>query len=385
MSLASLPADHAAGPAQPVQDGELKWSARLFLAIAAVWTFVGVAFFLAWLPESRESDWPWMSEAIWTGVNYALWILITPAVFFLAKRHPVPGASRDRNLPVHALAALGLAALQTTSLFLLCRWIDPWFSKHNTSLAQAFLYGGYRVMTGIATYGVVLFAFSIDAAHRRSRIEERRTGELRRQLAEAELQALRMQIQPHFLFNTLHSISSLIFESPPEAQRMIARLGDFLRATLERGAAKTVPLKDELKFAGLYLEIERVRFADRLKVDVAAPPDLSSAEVPTLILQPLLENAIRHGVARAMGPVALTVAAEARGGALQIVVANRQLSPGGGEAGPAPTGGLGLANTRARLVRAYGDGASLTCAAPAPGAFEATLRLPLRTVQAGAG
>src|SRR5207248_259251 len=174
-----------------------------------------------------------------------------------------------------------------------------------------------------------------------------REGELR--ASQAQLQALKMQLHPHFLFNTLHSISALVHRDPEAADKMIARLGDFLRLTLDASATQEVPLRRELEFLNCYLDIERVRFSDRLTTSIEVDPRVLDCRVPNLILQPLVENAIRHGVSQRTAPGHVRVSAERLGDALRLEVSDNgsglsQQPP----ARPAGSGGVGLSNTRAR-------------------------------------
>ena len=324
MSPVSLRPDPAADTRAATLDGELRWSWRLFALMTAAWVLYGLALYVSGQAEGSTTPWRW--DLIWRGSNAVLWLAFTPAIFVLTRAFPVPGEHRIRNATFHGLAAVGLAVAHLLIFLPLNHWLIPDFPSPYPSLAAAFANQTvYRTVTGVITYGVVFFVFASDAHYRRARFEALRAEELRRQLAEAQLQALRMQIQPHFLFNTLHSIASLIQEAPSEALAMVARLGDFLRAALERGAVQTLRLEDELRFPELYLDIQRVRFGDRLSVTVDAAPEVLGAETPSLILQPLVENAIQHGVAPALGPVDLTIAARRRDGDLEVSLRNSEL------------------------------------------------------------
>jgi two-component system, LytTR family, sensor kinase len=376
MSRNSLASGQAADALADLQAGQLRWSWRLFGLMALAWSLMGLAFYAS--AQAEGSTTPWTSEAIWRGVNALLWLAFSPPIFFLTRAFPVPGDHAVRNVAIHFLAALGLSVAHLVIFLPVNAWIDPDFHLRYPSLAAAFANQEvYRTVNGVITYGVVFFVFASDAHYRRARLEAFRSEELRRELAEAQLQALRMQIQPHFLFNTLHSIASLIHEAPSEALTMVSRLGDFLRAALERGSAPSLRLEDEIKFAELYLDIQRIRFGDRLTVTMEVAPEALGAEAPSLILQPLVENAIRHGVAPALGAVELAIAARRRDGMLEVTLRNTERDPGAAATAGPPAEGLGLSNTRERLARAYGDRASLSVEKPAPGAFQVTVRLPM--------
>jgi hypothetical protein len=199
---------------------------------------------------------------------------------------------------------------------------------------------------------------------------------------EARLRALRLQLNPHFLFNTLNGISTLVAEGRgPEANRMLSRLSDFLRATLERTDTEEIPLSEEIEFACQYLEIEEARFGDRLRVDIAVEPGTERALVPPLILQPLVENAVRHAIQP-----------REEGGSIEITARRREewLTLGvvddgpGVAAGADPGRGVGLSNTRQRLAELYGGGAELHLEPGAAGGLAVSVRLPFRAAAAGA-
>jgi two-component system LytT family sensor kinase len=214
-------------------------------------------------------------------------------------------------------------------------------------------------------------------SHAAAYYQRYREGELR--ASQAQLQALKMQLHPHFLFNALHSISALVHSDPDAADKMIARLGDFLRLTLDSAAAQEVSLRQELEFLNCYLDIERTRFRDRLTTEIHADPQVLDCVVPNLILQPIVENAIRHGVSQRAAHGHVEVRASRAGNALRLEVRdNGRGLPVGDEAGRGKQGGgVGLANTRARLQQLYGGAYRFELQnAPAGGAV-VTLELPL--------
>ena len=204
---------------------------------------------------------------------------------------------------------------------------------------------------------------------------EREAALYARAAQDAELRALRYQVNPHFLFNTLNSLSSLVMrERADEAERMILNLSTFFRASLTREANDNVTLAEELKLQLLYLDIEKVRFPERLVVKVLVPEELLGALVPALILQPLVENAIKYGVSRSQRPVTVTIAAEAIGDRLEIWVRDDgEGLPTGQESGC----GVGLANVQARLKAAWGDAAHSIAGAPSAGGWLVRLSMPL--------
>ena len=199
----------------------------------------------------------------------------------------------------------------------------------------------------------------------------------------ARLRALRLQLNPHFLFNALNGVSTLVAEGrSAEANRMLARLADFLRATLERTDTDAIPLSEEIEFACRYLEIEQARFGERLRVDISVAPEAEAALVPPLILQPLVENAVRHAIAPRESGGAIAISAERRDGWLTLGVRDDGPGVGGGEprdgAEEPRSGGVGLSNTRERLAELFGDRAELRLISSAGAGLEASIRLPFR-------
>jgi two-component system, LytTR family, sensor kinase len=205
--------------------------------------------------------------------------------------------------------------------------------------------------------------------------------QLERRLAETRLQLLNMQLQPHFLFNTLNTIAELVHEDAEAADRMITALSDLLRQTLDLRGAQEIPFDMELRLLGTYLEIQKTRFGDRLQVHIASDDDVANAHVPVLLLQPLVENAIRHGLAIRRPAGCVRIEARREAGTLLIAV----IDDGPGAAEEAVTGreGIGLGNTRARLNALYGTGHAFELANVPGGGARVSIRLPFRTSAEG--
>jgi two-component system LytT family sensor kinase len=209
------------------------------------------------------------------------------------------------------------------------------------------------------------------------RVLERRSAELRAAAQNAELRALRYQVNPHFLFNTLNSLSSLILTDKREqAERMILNLATFFRTSLSGDPTEDVSLAEEIALQRLYLDIERVRFPDRLHVQIDLPESLATAQVPGLILQPLVENAVKYGVSRTTRPVTIAIRARQRADQLVLTVEN-SAAVGPCEAGPIDGTGVGLRNVCDRLIARFGDEAKCRWGAPSPGSFEVELTMPI--------
>ncbi len=237
---------------------------------------------------------------VWWATRFYLWAALSPAVVALLRCFPLQPIAASRAF-LHFLASLIFSLIHmglhlSLAVVLMGRATLPGGSS---SLLVQFV---HSYPLGVLAYWVIIVIVNTTNHYERIGVEQLRSSKLQAQLAEARLRTLQMQLQPHFVFNALHSLSDLVTDEPKTAVRLIARLGDFLRLTLQNSTAQGVPLKRELDFLDAYLEIERVRFGDRLKVVFEIDPQSLDAEVPSLILQPLVENAIRHGVASHIGP-----------------------------------------------------------------------------------
>jgi LytS/YehU family sensor histidine kinase len=212
-----------------------------------------------------------------------------------------------------------------------------------------------------------------------TRQRELRTAQLERGLAQAELRNLRLQLQPHFLFNALNTISSTMYDDPRSADRMIGQLSQLLRLSLRTSHAQEVPLRDELEVLGCYLGLMKARFGNRLRADVVAPSDTLDALVPSLLLQPLVENAIRHGNASHASGGAIEIRVERVGASLLLSVMDD--GPGAPAGADVFAQGIGLSATRDRLRLLYGDGHRFDAGNRGPG-FAVTIALPYRRAAA---
>jgi two-component system LytT family sensor kinase len=310
----------------------------------------------------------WLRALAEDAATVLVWTLFTPVILALVRRYPVERGAVRRHLPVHALAALALGSVDVVLSFWVARYTylyGPfwprfyWISLHYEVLSYA----------GVAAVGHMLDVY------RRYRERELDAAQLQTQLARAQLHALEMQLQPHFLFNTLNSISELVHDDPMAAELMVAQLGDLLRMTMSGEGRQEVPLWRELEVVGAYLEIERTRFQDRLSVKKQVEPDVLDALVPTLLLQPLVENAVRHGLSPRVAPGTVTLSARRVGDRLRLTVRDdgRGLPPPGERRER-----VGVGNTRARLRQAYGDAHRFELADAPGGGTQVLIEIPWR-------
>jgi len=359
-----------------------RWVRRA--AVFGLWTLVGLFFstqgYLI-LTRVYGSDEPFWIIAANTLAGWYVWAALSPVVARLARRYRVARGTWRRALPAHGLFACAFAALDilVAVTFLAVLWSAVGYDVSWAKFARynLILFFHWNVLVYAALVAVVHAADYSQQARDR----ERRALHLEAQLSAARLRALQAQLHPHFLFNALNGIAELIHEDPAAAERMVLRLGDLLRTALRESDAQEIPLARELEFVRAYLEVEEARFQDRLSVDWRIDPATLTALVPALVLQPLVENALRHGVAGGTGPCRVTVGAAVTGGSLRLEVSDTGpgLPPGGAAEG------LGLSNTRLRLEHLYGRGGTLELDSPAGGGTVAAVVIPRCTPPAGAG
>jgi two-component system LytT family sensor kinase len=355
------------------------------------WTLVGVIYFGQ--NVTRRFYWddpnPWQDIRYWSA-NIYFSALLTPLILWAGRRWPLERNNLARTIPLHVLLSIAWAISR-----LMLEWgfhltwnrfwpIEPPITPRS-EITLLVIFGFH---TAIVAYWVV---FSIQTAFRNyARFQEReqaalradlRASQLETQVAQARLGALKAQLQPHFLFNTLNAIVVLVRQQKGrQAEETLARFSDLLRAVLADMELQEVPLARELEYLKLYLSIEQLRFSDRLRVEYDIDADLLDAAVPHMGLQPIVENAIRHGVGQRASLGAIRIAARRAGDELQVTVSD----DGPGFAATCVTAGhgLGLSNTRARLKQLYGGRSELRAGAAPGGGAEVTMILPYHLVEA---
>ncbi|HEY1404533.1 MAG TPA: histidine kinase [Pyrinomonadaceae bacterium] len=373
---------------------------RTILILIAVWTLVGLTFAsLSFFGTLAISDYRRVNLVgifVWNLTAFYLWALLAPLIALLARRYRLDRQHWPRSLfLVHLPASLLFPALHLC-LYLPLYWLSGGvLTREFPTLLSLFSYQLFaNLPMTVSIYWLILIAINALDYYRSFSVAEVKASELRAQLAQAQLHALKMQLHPHFLFNTLNSISALLHRDAEAADQMVARLGDFLRLTLENSGDQEVTLEQEMAFLRCYLEIETVRH-DRLSVETDIEPPTLAALVPNLILQPLVENAIRHGISRQSAPGRLAIrAARSSNGRLRLQVEDNGpgLSLVSEADAPAPddlltrtlTGGVGLANTRARLEHLYGADGRLTLERATPRGMIVTLEIPFQVEDAPA-
>ena len=351
------------------------------LLIAVAWTLFGIysglqTHYRSTLWGRPFGFWPSMRlEVAYT----TIWVVATPAVLFLARKFAIPSPRWLRNSAIHVIAALTFAAIIKLTWDVTARPPGSVYQKEGINTTSVLKSVTSALDSGTMLYVVTVLASYAYSYYRRFEKERLQASELQRQFTNAQLHALKMQLHPHFLFNALHTISGLVRQDADAAERMIARLSDFLRMSLEDSLVQQVPVSEELRFLDLYLDIERVRFEDRLEVNFDVEPEALNALVPNLILQPLVENSIRHGVSHRFSGGRITIAARRTGGTLTLSVADN--GPGTPSKYPLAEG-VGLSNTRRRLQRMYDDRQQLSMVHPSGGGLEVRIVIPFETISA---
>ena len=354
--------------------------------VAIVWSIVALVFSAqnaaSAAVQGRPFGWQW--DVVHEFVYFGVWALCTPLIAARARRHWIEPGSGPRAWLAHLATAIVLAPLQVAATYLLhglgllaVGMLEPaafpgWLEARGRSILLL-------SFTGALYYWVVVGVYYA-AAYRRMYLAEQAEA------AQASLDALRAQLQPHFLFNTLNSIGVLVEENPPAAARVLLRLSELLRMVLRQESRHEVSLDEELASLASYVEIQRIRFEERLAVHVEVQPRVGGALVPWLVLQPLVENAIRYAVEPRAAGGRVTVRARRDGEWLRLEVSD----DGAGIAGTDGVDrsrngeGVGLTNTRARLRRLYGTRHQLRIGPGELGGFRIEIQLPFREREEGA-
>ena len=336
-----------------------------WLAVFAGWSVLVVVFAVSSSLTYALNYQPprWRYTLMMAATEWYVWAALTPFIIWLSWR-------------IRTFGWLGLLIMAADGLLV------AFFKVTLTRVLRGAIVGGdeYFQITNLVVHYLIFWAIVLAAQVWRyygdAQQRELRTSQLEALLAQTRLQMLSMQLQPHFLFNTLNTIAELVHQQPAAAERMIGGLSHLLRETLHAGLVDRVPLSQELALLERYVDIQRARFGDRLRVTVTVAEDAAPALVPTLLLQPLVENSIKHGIGAKAGAGHIDITAAREGHVLRIAIADdgRGLPPG------SLAGGVGLENTRARLQALYGAGSfELTIVNRPTGGALVSILLPWQT------
>jgi len=351
---------------------------KRLLRIVLVWLGVA-AFFITQnvlMKVSRHLGIDWQWDIFHEVVFAMMWAACTFVILWAADRWRLePGARRGsvaRHLALMlVIAMVQIAGTYTVHYFILSALGHPPMQSLGALIGGGIIWG---IFTGSLYYWVIIGIYTAFLYPRLYHAQRTAAAELQAQLTHAQLDALRLQLHPHFLFNTLNAIAALAPGDSARAQRMLARLGDLLRQTLDTDAAE-ITVEQELKLLAPYVEIQRLRFEERFRYSERVEPETLPALVPALLFQPLVENAVQHGVSRRPEGATVTLAVARRGAQLALEVTDDGPGPGSGSKGG---NGIGLANTRARLAQLYPGAHRVDLAAGQDGGARVTVEIPYR-------
>jgi len=359
----------------------LKWS-----VITGAWILLGVIYVIPIYLEVRAEGMAhsFVRVFAWGILSWLVWAPLTPAIIGLARRFPLVGGPWKTGLAVHIPAFLLFSALHSAAAVAIVLTIQPWdnMGSSPTAFWPRFVarFKGSLGADLLIYGGVVGVCYAVDY-YRKYREREFVAAQLETQLAQAQLDSLRMQLHPHFLFNTLNGIVGLVRDNNNQAAvTMLVGLSDLLRHALEHSDRQEIELKEELNFIKLYLSIQQMRFSDRLHVDFDIDPATMHALVPNLLLQPLLENALKHGIGRSAEAGSIKITATKYDGRLSITVTDKGAGlPNNWQL--KTSSGIGLANTIARLQQLYGENYRFDIRNRDQGGVEVEVVMPLRIFQ----
>jgi two-component sensor histidine kinase len=363
----------------PTRSWWLRWG-----TILGVWAGLGIIYAGPIYLEVRAEGMNHAASRVfsWGILTWCAWAPLMPVMVWLARRYSLVGSAWKRNVLVHVPAFLIISAAHSAAATVITLTVKP-FDNMGTS-PMAFWPRFLSRMAGafgsdLLVYGAVIGVCYAFDYYRKYREREFLATQLEAQLAQAQLESLRTQLHPHFLFNTLNGVVGLVRDNKNEAAvNMLVGLSDLLRHALEHSTQQEVELKEEIDFLELYLNIQQMRFSDRLQIKLDIDPNTTGALVPSLILQPLAENALRHGIGRSVASGLVGISSHLENGSLKLTVfdngaglpENWQLKSGGG---------IGLANTAARLEQLYGENHRLDVRNRPEGGVEVVIVVPFRT------
>jgi signal transduction histidine kinase len=346
------------------------------------WTVIGLSFASQFFLASAlfgYSTVTWGQAVSLTLGDWYVWAVLSLPVIWFARRFPLHRRNWAKLLVIHTAASLVVCIAYVFARAAVGQLQNPLLGMTTTFWGTVEILFLKNTFLNILIYWIIVSDSLAFDYYRKFRDRELRAAALERRLAEARLMALQMQLNPHFLFNALHTISALMHVDVEKADRTLARLSELLRFALENTDANEVRLRDELEFLRRYLEIEQTRFGERLGVRLDIPADTLDALVPNLILQPLVENAIRHGIEPHRKTGLVEIRARRDGGRLQLEVRD---NGSGLPTDQAWSEGVGLANTRARLEHLYGRGQTFALTPAPEGGLVAGLTIPFRETPA---
>jgi two-component system, LytTR family, sensor kinase len=352
-------------------------SVRRFALLFVLWTTVACLFTTQWYAYDSVHGRPdrYLVYVRWNIEQWYAWLVLSPFILRLATKRPIDLRYPWRAFPLHLVASVLVAFFALLVQSVISHFLEPAPSSFFGSVPFLLT---KDVAMGIITYWALTVLAQTLHFYKENSERQVRESQLEQQLAKAQLQVLQMQLHPHFLFNTLHAIGTLIREDPDSAEQMLLDLSSLLRTFLEQEASQQISLRRELHLVDLYLGIQRIRFKDRLTISMDIAPSTLDCAVPSLILQPLVENAIVHGIAKNPGSDEIRIMSEQRDGRMIVEIRNSNsiltadVSPGG------QGWGVGLLNTKQRLAQLYNGSAQLSIEPQRPRGFVCSIAMPMK-------
>jgi LytS/YehU family sensor histidine kinase len=349
-----------------------------WVAATSFWVFIAALSGLQiWLLSQQPGEQIALGRAlVWQSTFYLAWIPFTVPLWQWVATRPHEVASRWSLIGVHLAVSVLVAIVHSSLAVVVASFLAPASNEPFAQMLVGQVRG--RIYMQIVIYVGIVAMGHAWAWQARWREQSEAAARLQAQLADARLASLRAQLDPHFLFNSLHAVSSLVRESRnPEAVRLIADMSELLRRVLDTDRVWH-PLADELALVRTYLDVQKVRFEDRLTTTIDADQDAEGVLVPVLLLQPLVENAVRHGFADKVGTGHLQILVRRRAGELTVQVVDDGVGKRSVSGAESISSGTGLSNLRARLATLYGDRARMEVSAPTGGGFVVTIHVPER-------
>ncbi len=354
---------------------------RKFLLLFVCWTALGLfeGARLYFDANVNSQIYTWTQTISWGLSDWYLWWALSYLIIRVTKKYGFADRMWPRNLAIHLVVAVFMSLLEifldAVAIYALDKLFYHQIGPGVTISSLYVLFLRQMFHTAVLIYLLIAFVVAATSYYKQYRSEELRLASARTALVQAQLEALKSKLQPHFLFNTLNSISALVRDNPDAADRMIARLSELLRIALDNEGRQTLPLRQEIDFLKRYLEIQQIRFEERLTTEFNIESDALDALVPNLILQPLVENAIKHGISNQKDGGRISVSA--RRNSEQLLLEISDDGPGVRSAQEIEaSSGLGLRNTRERLLQLYADRQSLRFSAPSEHGMTVTISIP---------
>lgn len=346
----------------------------LLIGLPALLTIIstGQQYVFAITQPSVES---WRVSLVYAAIEWYSWAVIAPLIVKLCDKFPIDRQHFIHRIWIHFVCAPVFSFIQLTILTYGWQWLAPVQYKAISYSAMFVTMFSRKFHIGVLIYGAICGVIYAFQAYGKFRDETLKRSQLTEELTRAQLDLLKMQIDPHFLFNTLNTITAMIRTDPRAAELMITRLGDLLRLTLEKDGKLEVRLSEEMEFIDRYLEIEQTRFYDRLTIEKSLDKQLMNALIPNMILQPIVENAVHHGITQRIGAGIIRISAEHKNNQLRIAISD----DGKGFPTESVKNGIGIANTRARLERMYGDKHHFEIRHPESGGAEVLISIPYKS------